>query len=139
MTRGEPLTTAPSHSPDANTTVLPLPFGNSSPPAAKLGSLANDPPAETNIRIWLASSASADGGGGGGGVPAKVAAIVWSLTTFVNVTRVRGPTDTESTNTSATWRPGSGEMKKVMLAPSSTSTAPLGKMLPPGPAVAVIV
>ena len=80
MTRGEPLTTAPSHSPDANTTVLPLPFGNSSPPAAKLGSLANDPPAETNIRIWLISSAAS-----GGGINAKVAAMVWLPSTLWKV------------------------------------------------------
>ena len=76
------MTTAPSHSPDANTTVLPLPLGNSSPPVENVGSLANDPPGETTIRIRLTSSAA---GGGGGGVNSKRAAMVWLPSTLWKV------------------------------------------------------
>ena len=48
------------------------------------------------------------------------------------------PSDASSTTTFEMWDPGSGAMTKRWLAPWLTATDPLGVIVPPSPAVAVI-
>src|SRR5438105_2919019 len=69
----------------------------------------------------------------------KLAAIVWFAVTFENVYDAIAPFDTPSTSTSAIVWHASGEIVNDWFAPQPTDTAPLGEIVPPAPADAVIV
>src|SRR5258705_8783475 len=70
---------------------------------------------------------------------AKEAAMVWFAETALNVKFVTAPCETPSASTSTTWKQGLGVMVKAWLPPEGTTTAPLGLIVPPVPAEAVIV
>src|SRR5439155_11419574 len=72
-------------------------------------------------------------------VAAKLAAMVWFVVTLLNVYVVTAPTDTPSTTTSTRWKCRSGVVVKLRFVPSLTATAPLGEIVPPPVALAVIV
>src|SRR5206468_402448 len=67
------------------------------------------------------------------------AAIVWLLVTLWNVYPATAPTDTPSTCTSAIEKQLLAEMVNAWSAPFGTGTAPEGEIVPPAPAVAVMV
>ena len=69
----------------------------------------------------------------------KLAAIVCAAVTLVKSNVVTAPTEPPSTSTSATWRPASGVMANAWSAPQFTTTLPDGLIVPPVPALAVIV
>ena len=69
----------------------------------------------------------------------KVALMVLSPVTLLKVYVDTGPTETPFTNTSCMLYPPLGVIVNTWLLPQFTTTAPLGEIVPFGPAVAVIV
>ena len=73
------------------------------------------------------------------GFAAKVASMVWLAATLGKVNVGTTPTEAPSTSTSEMLKPLLGVMLKVRLAPADTWTDPDGEIVPPVPAIAVMM
>src|SRR5438552_2452218 len=67
------------------------------------------------------------------------ALMVWLVRTLLKVKLEIAPCETPSTSTSSMWKQEFAVMVKVWLPPCATLTEPLGLMVPPAPAEAVMV
>ena len=69
----------------------------------------------------------------------KLAEMLWAAVTLEKVYVLTAPTETPSTMIPSILKPLFGVTVKLWLPPSITEVLPLGEMLPPPPALALIV